>query len=274
MEAVGKVVRVDDEATMRRLWIKPPERFLPSIVAKGHIAVDGVSLTVAEVARDRFAVALVPLTLRATTLSRLSAGDRVNLESNLVTRLARRWPSDPERAVTEVVAALPWAGRLSGGNGVQKAVAQLAAGGAVVLWDPDREGEGDVIFAGARMRPEAFAFLLTQVCGHSTVPCAPEVLDRLEIGPVPGPGDRHGTRPHVPVDLATGTGTGCRRPSGPRPCAAWPARTPGRTTSCGPGTSSRSPRAPEGWPNARATPRPRSRCAWRPDCHRSGCAAR
>ncbi|GIH80130.1 riboflavin synthase [Planobispora longispora] len=208
VEAVGKVVRVDDEATMRRLWIKPPERFLPSIVAKGHIAVDGVSLTVAEVARDRFAVALVPLTLRATTLSRLSAGDRVNLESNLVTRLARRWPSDPERAVTEVVAALPWAGRLSGGNGVQKAVAQLAAGGAVVLWDPDREGEGDVIFAGARMRPEAFAFLLTQVCGHSTVPCAPEVLDRLEIGPVPGPGDRHGTRPHVPVDLATGTGTG------------------------------------------------------------------
>ncbi|GAA4613617.1 hypothetical protein GCM10023195_59040 [Actinoallomurus liliacearum] len=33
-------------------------------------------------------------------------------------------------------------------------------------------------------------------------------LDRLEIGPIPGPGDRHGTRPHVPVDLAAGTGTG------------------------------------------------------------------
>ena len=40
------------------------------------------------------------------------------------------------------------------------------------------------------------------------MPCAPEVLDRLGIPPVPGEGDRHGTRPHVPVDLAAGTGTG------------------------------------------------------------------
>ncbi|MGP3919294.1 riboflavin synthase [Nonomuraea sp. 10N515B] len=208
VDGVGKVVRVDDEGGTRRLWIKPPERFLPLVVPKGQIAVDGVSLTVAEVSRDRFSVALIPMTLEATTLAELSAGDRVNLESDLLARLVRRWPSDPGRAVGEVVAALPWAGRVSGGQGVQKALAQLASGGAVVIWDPDREGEGDVIFAGAGLRPEAFTFLLTQVCGHPTVPCAPDVLDRLEIGPIPGPGDRHGTRPHVPVDLAAGTGTG------------------------------------------------------------------
>ncbi|MET7459725.1 riboflavin synthase [Nonomuraea sp. NPDC005501] len=208
VDAVGKVVRVDDEGATRRLWIKPPERLVPLAVAKGQIAVDGVSLTVAEVARDRFSVVLIPGTLQATALAELSAGDRVNLESDLLTRLVRRWPSDSGRAVSEVVAALPWAGRVSGGQGVQKALAQLASGGAVVIWDPDREGEGDVVFAGARLRPEAFTFLLTQACGHSTVPCAPEVLDRLEIGPIPGPGDRHGTRPHVPVDLAAGTGTG------------------------------------------------------------------
>lgn len=208
VDGVGKVVRVDDEDATRRLWIKPPERFLPMVVPKGQIAVDGVSLTVAEVSRDRFSVALVPATLQATALSELSPGDRVNLEPDLLTRLVRRWPSDPGRAVTEVVAALPWAGRVSGGPGVQKVLAQLASGGAVVIWDPDREGEGDVVFAGARLRPEAFTFLLTQVCGHPTVPCAPEILERLEIGPIPGPGDRHGIRPHVPVDLATGTGTG------------------------------------------------------------------
>ncbi|WP_431914650.1 riboflavin synthase [Nonomuraea jabiensis] len=208
VDAVGKIVRIDDEGVARRLWIKPPERFLPLVVAKGQIAIDGVSLTVAEVARDRFSVALIPLTLQATTLSELSVGDRVNLEPDLVVRLARRRLPDLARSVTEVVAALPWAGRLSAGRGVQQALAQLAAGGAVMIWDPDREGEGDVVFAGARLRPEAFTFLLTQVCGHPTVPCAPEVLDRLEIGPVPGPGDRHGTRPHVPVDLTSGTGTG------------------------------------------------------------------
>ena len=73
-----------------------------------------------------------------------------------------------------------------------------------MVWDPDREVEGDVIFAGAAIRPQAFTFLLTRCCGHPTVPCAPEVLDRLEIPPMPGDGDRHGTRPHVPVDLAAG----------------------------------------------------------------------
>ncbi|MBB5781936.1 riboflavin synthase [Nonomuraea jabiensis] len=208
VDAVGKIVRIDDEGVARRLWIKPPERFLPLVVAKGQIAIDGVSLTVAEVSRDRFSVALIPLTLRATTLSELSVGDRVNLEPDLVVRLVRRRVPDLARSVTEAVATLPWAGRLSGGRGVEQALAQLAAGGAVMIWDPDREGEGDVVFAGARLRPEAFTFLLTQVCGHPTVPCAPEVLDRLEIGPVPGPGDRHGTRPHIPVDLASGTGTG------------------------------------------------------------------
>ena len=208
VDAVGKVVRIDDEGAARRVWIKPPERFLPLIVPKGQIAVDGVSLTVAEVSRDRFSVALIPLTLQATTLSERSVGDRVNLEPDLVIRLARRRLPELAQAVTDVVAALPWGGRLSGGRGVQQALAQLAAGGAVVLWDPERESEGDVVFAGTRLRPEAFTFLLTQVCGHSTVPCAPEVLDRLEIAPIPGPGDRHGTRPHIPVDLAAGTGTG------------------------------------------------------------------
>lgn len=208
VDAVGKIVRVDDEATARRLWIKPPERFLPLVVPKVQIAVDGVSLTVAEASRDRFSVVLVPVTLQLTALSDLAVGDRVNLEPDLVTRLVRRRPSGSHRAVTEAVSALGWAGRVEGGHGVQKAVAQLAAGGGVVVWDPDREGEGDVVFAGARLRPEAFTFLLTQVCGHPTVPCAPEVLERLELPPVPGPGDRHGTRPHIPVDLAAGTGTG------------------------------------------------------------------
>jgi len=208
VDAVGKVVRVDEEGAARRLWIKPPERFLSLIVAKGQVAVDGVSLTVAEVARDRFSVALIPTTLRETTLRDMVVGDRVNLEPDLVVRLVRQRLPQVSKAVTEVVAALPWAGRLTGGRGVQQGLAQLAAGGGVVVWDPERESEGDVVFAGTRLRPQAFTFLLTQVCGHSTVPCAPEILDRLEIGPIPGPGDRHGTRPYVPVDLASGTGTG------------------------------------------------------------------
>jgi 3,4-dihydroxy 2-butanone 4-phosphate synthase/3,4-dihydroxy 2-butanone 4-phosphate synthase/GTP cyclohydrolase II len=213
VDAVGKVAAVDDEGAARRIWIRPAARFLPRVAAKGPIAVDGVSLTVAEVLRDRFSVVLIPATLEQTTLRTLVAGDRVNLESDLVARLAAAGPTAAGANVARAVGALGWAGHISGRAGVQKVVTQLAAGDGVMVWDPEREVEGDVIFAGAAMRPQAFTFLLTQCCGHTTVPCAPEVLDRLEIPRMPGDGDRHGTRPHVPVDLAVpaeagGTGTG------------------------------------------------------------------
>jgi 3,4-dihydroxy 2-butanone 4-phosphate synthase len=114
VDGVGRIVRIDDEPSARRMWIKPPERLLPLVVTKGQIAVDGVSLTVAEVSRDRFAVALISLTTQATTFSERSVGDRVNLKSDLVVRLIRRQLPDPARALAEVITALPWAGRLSG----------------------------------------------------------------------------------------------------------------------------------------------------------------
>jgi 3,4-dihydroxy 2-butanone 4-phosphate synthase len=208
VDAVGKVAVIDTAGTGRRIWIRPADRFLRRVVAKGSIAVDGASLTVAEVARDRFSVVLIPATLQQTTLDTLAPGDRVNLESDLVARLVSAGSLAPAADIARAVGSLGWAGQLSGRVGVEKAVAQLAAGGGVMVWDPDREGEADVIFAGATMSPEAFVFLLTRCCGHSTVPCAPHVLERLQIAPIPGEGDRHGTRPHVPVDLAAGTGTG------------------------------------------------------------------
>lgn len=208
VDAVGKVTGTDEQGSARRLWIRPPERFLPRVAAKGAIAVDGVSLAVAEVIRDRLSVVVIPATLERTTLGSLATGDRVNLESDVVGRLAAARPAAATADVARAVGALGWAGHISGRTGAEKAVAQVAAGGAVLVWDPDREAEGDVIFAGAALRPAAFTFLLTRCCGHPTVPCAPEILDRLEIPPVPGEGDRQGTRPHVAVDLAAATGTG------------------------------------------------------------------
>src|SRR2546426_642139 len=89
VDAIGKVARVDDEGAGRRVWIRPPTRFLDDLVAKGSVAVDGVSLTVAEIGRDRFSVALVPATLDGTTLAQLGPGRRVNLESDVMSKLAR-----------------------------------------------------------------------------------------------------------------------------------------------------------------------------------------
>jgi len=209
VDGVGKVTLVDEEAGgARRVWIRPSRRFMDNVVAKGFVAVDGVSVTVAELVRDRFSVALIPITLRETTLGTVCLGDRVNLEADLFVKAARELHAAARLVASRSLAALPWSGELHGPAGVQKAAAQLASGGAVVIHDPDREGEADVVFAGTNLRPASFVFLLTQVCGHTTIPCDQARLDRLEIPPMPGAGDRHGTAYHVSVDLAVGTGTG------------------------------------------------------------------
>ena len=208
-DAIGKVARIDTElGGALRVWIRPPKRFLDEIVAKGSVAVDGVSLTVAEVMTDRFSVALIPVTLTETTLAELRPEQRVSLESDLFVKSAQDAWQSARQVASRTLAALPWAGELTGQAGVDKCAAQLAAGGGVLIYDEDREAEADVVFAGARLRPESMGFLLTQVCGHTTVPCDRTRLDRLEIGPMPGAGDRHGTAYHVSVDLAAGTGTG------------------------------------------------------------------
>jgi riboflavin synthase len=60
------------------------------VVEKGSIAVDGVSLTVAAIDADRFAVALIPTTLEATTLGGREAGDLVNLEVDVVAKYVEK----------------------------------------------------------------------------------------------------------------------------------------------------------------------------------------
>jgi riboflavin synthase len=61
-----------------------PPILAPLLVMKGSVAVDGISLTVAELGRDTFGVALIPYTLQHTTLGGKRVGDSVNLEADLL----------------------------------------------------------------------------------------------------------------------------------------------------------------------------------------------
>ena len=72
------------------LEVEAPAALARFIAPKGSIAIDGVSLTVNEVAGARFAVNLIPHTLAVTTLKRLAPGARVNLEVDLVARYVAR----------------------------------------------------------------------------------------------------------------------------------------------------------------------------------------
>jgi riboflavin synthase alpha subunit/very-short-patch-repair endonuclease len=63
-----------------------PEHLVQNVIPKGSIALDGVALTVAEIRGKNITVALIPHTLRETTLGRLREGDRVNVETDIVGR--------------------------------------------------------------------------------------------------------------------------------------------------------------------------------------------
>ena len=273
---MGKVTRVEQESRGARVWIRPPKRFLGEVIAKGSVAVDGVSLTVAERLADRLSVALIPVTCRETALGQLGVGDRVNLESDLFLKTAEELHAAARMIAGRSLAALPWAEELRGTAGVEKCAAQLAAGGGVVIYDRDREAEADVVYAGALMRPESMAFLLTAACGHTTVPCDRGRLERLQIPPMPGAGDRHGTAYHLPVDLAAGTGTGVSahdRAATIRRLAHPDAR-PEDFLFLRPDTSSRWPVALTVCGSVAGTPRRHWRCARPPDFPRSRSSAR
>ena len=90
VDAVGRVQSVEAEGEGLRVFVEAPDDVLRYCVEKGSIAVDGVSLTVAELAEDAFAVALVPHTLEATTLSTLAPGQEVNLEPDVLAKYVER----------------------------------------------------------------------------------------------------------------------------------------------------------------------------------------
>jgi riboflavin synthase len=95
IDGTGDLLEVRPGAQWRVLRIGLPASLAPLVVDKGSIAVDGVSLTVsavspADAAAQWFEVSLIPETLEATTLGARVAGDRVNLETDILARHVQR----------------------------------------------------------------------------------------------------------------------------------------------------------------------------------------
>ena len=86
VDGVGRVRRADAEG----LEVEAPAEILRYCVEKGSIAVEGVSLTIAALGEDGFAVALIPHTREVTTLGAAPAGDEVNLEVDVLAKHVER----------------------------------------------------------------------------------------------------------------------------------------------------------------------------------------
>ena len=90
VDGVGTIAAIERDDNAIWFTITAPEQVLRYVVEKGSIAIDGISLTVARVEPDRFAVSVIPHTAAVTLLGRRRVGDRVNLESDIIGKYVER----------------------------------------------------------------------------------------------------------------------------------------------------------------------------------------
>jgi riboflavin synthase len=97
---------VDGTATINRrreeggsliLTFRTSEDLLLSIVEKGSVAIDGISLTVNEVRGNEFSVTIIPYTFQRTTIGRRRLGDRVNVETDIIGKYVQKFLSCPNQ---------------------------------------------------------------------------------------------------------------------------------------------------------------------------------
>ncbi len=86
IDGVGVVLGVVRSGDESRVKIQPPDDLLDYIIAKGSIAVDGISLTIADLDKTWFEIALIPTTLKLTTVGAIKVGDKVNLETDYIAK--------------------------------------------------------------------------------------------------------------------------------------------------------------------------------------------
>jgi riboflavin synthase len=90
VDGVGRVRALRRLGESAELEVEPPADLERYLVAKGSVAVDGVSLTVAGLGEGLFSVALIPYTLDRTCLGDARPGDHVNLEADLIAKYVER----------------------------------------------------------------------------------------------------------------------------------------------------------------------------------------
>lgn len=90
VDGTGTVDEISQLPAETKLWIKLDNALAKSVVPKGSITIDGVSLTLVDFEGDRISVSLIPHTLKVTTLGLRSIGDRVNIEADILGKYVKQ----------------------------------------------------------------------------------------------------------------------------------------------------------------------------------------
>lgn len=103
IDGTGKIIGVRRDDTAIWYTVQAAQEILRYMVEKGSIAIDGISLTVAEVFEDSFSISAIPHTVRATILSGKKAGDVVNLETDIIGKYVEKLMGSKEEQQTKSV---------------------------------------------------------------------------------------------------------------------------------------------------------------------------
>ena len=100
IDGTATIKAIDKRGRFADIMFAAGAELLDAMVAKGSVAVDGISLTIAGIDRNSFTVALIPETLNKTTLSGAKIGDEVNIETDIIvktikTQLEKILPQTP-----------------------------------------------------------------------------------------------------------------------------------------------------------------------------------
>jgi riboflavin synthase len=90
IDGEGTVDRRIDEDEWSTIWFQAEPPLMRQMASKGSIAIDGVSMTLVDVDEERFSVAVIPHTLKVTTLGIRQPGDRVNLETDVLAKYVQQ----------------------------------------------------------------------------------------------------------------------------------------------------------------------------------------
>jgi len=86
VDTVGKVKEIKNNGNSYDVFIEVDKKFIPLIVPKGSITIDGVSLTVNDVDADSFRLTIIPHTMKETLFKRYKKGSHVNVETDMFAR--------------------------------------------------------------------------------------------------------------------------------------------------------------------------------------------
>ncbi len=90
VDGTATAVRVEEDEGSKRMWFSLDPGLLRYLAPKGSVTLDGVALTLVDVGRTSFQVAVIPHTLEVTSLGSVRTGTRVNVEVDLIARYVER----------------------------------------------------------------------------------------------------------------------------------------------------------------------------------------